>query len=187
MARDHLDNSGTTRTRHIRGAAPEIDPHPRLVAPQEDPVTHQEQQANVAAAVPSQPDVDDDDRRWIGLALAAVAIHQLHSAVADPGERPFRAAVLGLETAVAVSAALSLSPEARRARGAVWTLLALGPMAGALIGHLLPIARGQPSPAATETAPLNIAGGALLLTLGIRDFRRGSSELQSSYSRLQRS
>jgi hypothetical protein len=39
-------------------------------------------------------------------------------------------------------------------------------MAGALIGHLLPIARGRPIPAATESAPLNIAGGALLLALG---------------------
>jgi hypothetical protein len=131
-------------------------------------------------AGPSRPDEGDDDPRWLGLALAAVASHQLHSAVVEPGERPFRAAVLGLETAVAISAAMSLSPEARRTRGAVWALLGLGPMAGALIGHLLPIARGQPIPAATESAPLNIAGGALLLALGLRDFRRGSSELQSN-------
>jgi hypothetical protein len=143
-------------------------------------VTEQDQQANEVATLPSQPDVHDDDRRWVVLALAAVAAHQLHSAVLEPGERPFRAAVLGLETAVAVSTALSLSPEARRTRGAVWALLAVGPMAGALIGHLLPIARGRPIPTATESAPLNIAGGALLLALGLRDFHRGSSELQSS-------
>jgi hypothetical protein len=138
----------------------------------------QQQQADEDAAVPSQPDDGDDDRRWVGLALAAVAAHQLHSAVIEPGERPFRAAVLGLETAVAFSASWSLSPEARRTRGAVWALLAVGPMAGAMIGHLLPIARGRPVPAATESAPLNIAGGALLMALGVREFRRGSSELQ---------
>ena len=140
----------------------------------------QQQQANEDAAVPSQQDDREDDRRWIGLALAAVATHQLHSAVVEPGERPFRAAVLGLEAAVAISASLTLSPEARRTRGAIWTLLALGPMAGALIGHLLPIARGRPVPSATESAPLNMAGGALLLALGLREFRRGSGELQSS-------
>jgi hypothetical protein len=140
----------------------------------------EQQQANEDAAVPSQPGDRDDDRRWIGLALAAVAAHQLHSAVVEPGERSFRAAVLGLETAVAFSASLSLSPEARRTRGAVWTVLALGPIAGATIGHLLPITRGRPIPAATESAPLNIAGGALLLALGLREFRRGSSEMHRS-------
>ncbi len=150
-----------------------------LVVYQEDPVLEQLQQATEDEAVPSRPDDGDDDRRWVALALAAVATHQLHSAVVEPGERPFRAAVLGIETAVAVSALLPLSPDARRTRGAVWALLGLGPMAGALIGHLLPIARGRPIPAATESAPLNIAGGALLLTLGLRDFRRGSSDLQS--------
>jgi hypothetical protein len=144
-----------------------------------------QQQANEDTTLQSRPDEGDDERYWMGLALAAVAIHQIQSAVVDPEERPFRAAVLGLETAVALSASLSLSPEARRTRGAVWTLLALGPMTGALIGHLLPIARGRPIPVATESAPLNIAGGALLLALGLRDFRRGSSELQSSYSGLQ--
>lgn len=140
----------------------------------------QQHQVTDDEAVLTRPDDGNDDPRWVGLALAAVAVHQLHSAVVEPGERPFRAAVLGLETGVAVSAALSLAPGARRVRGAIWALLALGPMAGAWIGHLRPIARGQPIPAATESAPLNIAGGALLLALGLREFRRGSSELQGS-------
>jgi TRAP-type uncharacterized transport system fused permease subunit len=112
-----------------------------------------------------------DSRRWLDLALAAIAVHQLHSAALAPGERPFRAAVLGLEAVVAASAALSLSPEARRVRGRVLALLAVGPMVGAGIGHLIPIVRGEPIPPATETAPLNIAGGALLLALGLRDAR----------------
>lgn len=112
-----------------------------------------------------------DDPRWLGLALAAIAVHQLQSAAIEPRERPFRATVLGLEAAVAASAALSLSPSARRRRGRVLALLAAGPMLGALIGHLLPIVRGQPIPPATETAPLNLAGGALLLALGLRDAR----------------
>lgn len=122
--------------------------------------------------VTSRPDESPDDPRWVGLALAAVAVHQIHSAATEPGERRFRAAVLGLEAGLAVSAALPLSPDARRARGAIWALLALGPLAGACVGHLLPIARGEPIPAATESAPLNIAGGALLLALGLRDFRQ---------------
>jgi hypothetical protein len=137
-----------------------------------------ETQTNEVEAVLPQPDEHHEDARWIGLALAGVALHQIHSAIVDPGERPFRAAVLGLETALAFSASLPLSPEARRTRGAVWTLLAVGPIAGAFIGHLLPIARGEPVPEATESAPLNIAGGALLMALGLREFRRGSSESQ---------
>lgn len=131
-----------------------------------------QQEVSECAIVPSQPDAGHDDRRWVGLALAAIATHQLHTAIVEPDERPVRAALLGLQTAVAASAWLSLSPAARRTRGAVWALLALGPITGALIGHLLPIARGRPIPAATETAPLNIAGGALLMALGLRDFRR---------------
>ena len=35
----------------------------------------------------------------------------------------------------------------------------------------------EPVPDATESAPLNIAGGALLLALGLREYRRGSAEL----------
>ncbi len=112
-----------------------------------------------------------DAPRWLGLALAAVAVHQIQSAVLEPGERPFRAAVLGLEAVVGATATLSLSPGARRARGRTWALLAMGPMLGAAIGHLIPIVRGQPIPPATETAPLNLAGGALLLALGLREAR----------------
>jgi TRAP-type uncharacterized transport system fused permease subunit len=116
-------------------------------------------------------DREHDAARWLGLALAAIAIHQLQSAVIEPGERPFRAAVLGLETVVAASAALSLSPEARRVRGRTLALLSMGPMLGAAIGHLIPIVQGKPIPPATETAPLNLAGGALLLALGLREAR----------------
>jgi hypothetical protein len=112
-----------------------------------------------------------DGPRWLGLALSAIAVHQLQSAAVEPGERRFRTVVLGIEAVVAASALLTLSPTARRARGTIWALLAVGPMLGAGIGHLLPIVRGRPIPPATETAPLNLAGGALLLALGLRDAR----------------
>ena len=112
-----------------------------------------------------------DSPRWLGIALAAIAVHQVQSAVLEPRERPFRAAVLGLEAVIAAVAALSLSPGASRARGRTLALLSVGPLLGAAVGHLIPIVRGEPIPPATETAPLNIAGGALLLALGLREAR----------------
>ena len=112
-----------------------------------------------------------DSPRWLGIALAAIAVHQVQSAVLEPRERPLRAAVLGLEAVIAAVAALSLSPGASRARGRTLALLSVGPLLGAAVGHLIPIVRGEPIPAATETAPLNIAGGALLMALGLREAR----------------
>jgi hypothetical protein len=130
-----------------------------------------DQREHLAADLHESDARERDSQRWLGLALAAIAVHQLQSAAINPGERPFRAAVLGLEAVVAASAVLSQSPGARRARGRTLALLSMGPMLGAAIGHLIPIVRGEPIPPATETAPLNLAGGALLLALGLRDAR----------------
>ena len=130
-----------------------------------------DQNEQLATEFIASEDREHDAQRWLGLALAAIAVHQLQSAVIEPREQSFRAAVLGLETVVAASAAMSLTPEARRVRGRILALLSVGPMLGAAIGHLIPIIRGEPIPPATETAPLNIAGGALLLALGLREAR----------------
>ncbi|MFT4040183.1 MAG: hypothetical protein QM692_18525 [Thermomicrobiales bacterium] len=132
--------------------------------------------AGVDNSALSAPHDVADDPRWAGLAFAAIAVHQLHSAAVEPGERRFRATVLVIDTVAALSAALPLSGGARRARGAVWAIMAVGPLAGAVVGHLTPIIRGRPIPAATESATLNVGGGALLLALGLRDVLRGSRE-----------
>ena len=125
----------------------------------------------VIAEIDASDVSERDSPRWLGLALAAIAVHQLQSAALAPRERPFRAAVLVAEAVIAASSAMSLSPSARRVRGRTLALLAVGPMLGAGIGHLIPIVRGQPIPPATETAPLNLAGGALLMVLGLREAR----------------
>lgn len=76
--------------------------------------------------------------RWLALGLGAIAAHQIQSLAVEPAERRFRIAAL------------------------------VGPVvAGALIGHLVPVVRRRRVPPATETAPLNLAGGALLVAVGL--------------------
>ncbi|THF67875.1 hypothetical protein E7T06_18970 [Deinococcus sp. Arct2-2] len=101
--------------------------------------------------------------RWVWLALTGIGVHQLQSLLDAPEERTFRTVNLGLIVWLAAGS----PPLPPASRGAVWTLLSLPPLLGAVFGHLLPIARGEPVPLSSETAPLNVAGAALLLVLGI--------------------
>lgn len=100
--------------------------------------------------------------RWLLVALANIGIHQVQSLVVEPQERRFRFAALTLLGLMPLTLFL---PE--RIRGMLWTLAGLPPIAGAFVGHLLPIIRDHQVPNASETAPLNLAGGALLTALGI--------------------
>ena len=102
-----------------------------------------------------------DDRRVFLLAVAAIAAHLAQSWVTDPDERTFRATYLGV---CAVTAASTLLP--RRARGIVAIAAGVGPLGGAVAGHVVPIVRGGVPPA-TETAILNLGGGGVLVALGI--------------------
>ncbi len=111
--------------------------------------------------------------QWPLIALGAIAVHQVQSMVFDPRERSFRLGVLASEAGIVAS--LLLPNRAHRWRGAAWSLLALGPLAGAIVGHLVPIARGKPVPSASESALLNLGGAALLLTMGIAQIRQSSA------------
>ena len=101
--------------------------------------------------------------RWLLIALTCIGVHQLQSLLDAPEERAFRTVNMGLITWLAAGSPLL----PRASRGAVWTILSLPPLFGAVFGHLLPIARGEPVPPSSETAPLNAAGAALLLVLGV--------------------
>ncbi len=108
--------------------------------------------------------------RWLFVALTFVGIHQVQSLIVEPEERPFRAIALAVLGFVTLSTRL---PE--RARGILWMVLGLPAIGGAFAGHLIPIVREHRVPSASETAPLNLAGGAFLLTLGAAlTFRRSS-------------
>lgn len=113
--------------------------------------------------IPARVDLNDADHpRWLYIAVVCLGLHQIQSFIAQPAERPFRLLTTGAFAWVAVR-----SPSLpRRIRGAVWLLLSFPPLLGALGGHLVPIARGRNVPVATETAPLNLAGAALLMALG---------------------
>lgn len=100
--------------------------------------------------------------RWLLVALANIGIHQVQSLVVEPQERRFRFAALAFLGLFPLTLFL---PE--RIRGVLWTLGGLPPIAGAFRGHLLPIIRDHKVPKASETAPLNLAGGALLTALGV--------------------
>lgn len=104
-----------------------------------------------------------DARRLFVAAAASVAAHQVQSAIVEPDERPIRAVVLlGLG---AVGAAFWHAP--RRTRGAVALAAGAGPVFGAVVGHLLPLVREGRVEPASETAALNLGGGAALLALGV--------------------
>lgn len=108
------------------------------------------------------PPASGDPSRWLWIALAGIGVHQVQSLLDDPAERTFRAVNLGIIAWLAAGSP-PLSP---RARGFTWAVLSLPPLAGALFGHLVPIARGRPVPPSSETAALNFGGAALLLALG---------------------
>jgi len=110
----------------------------------------------------TDPSRQPDNPRWFAIAIACLSVHQVQSVVADRGELPFRATSL---TVFALSPLTFRLP--RRVRGIVWLLIGLPPFGGALAGHLVPIARGDAVPPASETAPLNLAGAALLIALAI--------------------
>lgn len=112
------------------------------------------------------------DPYWLTLALVAIGAHQVQSFVGSPGERPLR---------VLFSAVLAALPLSRRLpprlRGLLWVLVGAGPTFGAFAGHLVPLVRERRVPPGSETAPLNLAGGALLIALGAALMRsQGESE-----------
>lgn len=103
-----------------------------------------------------------DNRRLFLAATAGIAAHQAQSAVVEPGERPVRIlALLGLG---AVAAAYGRAP--RRVRGGIALAVGAGPVFGGVVGHLLPLVREGRVEPASETAALNLGGGALLIALG---------------------
>ena len=110
-----------------------------------------------------------DNPRWFAIAIACMSVHQVQSMIAEPDERRFRTITL---TVAALSSLTLRLP--RRVRGIVWLLIGLPPFGGALAGHLVPIARGDAVPPASETAPLNLAGAALLIALALALLRSPS-------------
>lgn len=117
---------------------------------------------------PEQAHPSPADPYWLTLALAAIFAHQVQSFVGSPRERPFR---------VLFSAVLAALPLSRRwpprSRGLLWMLVGAGPTFGAFAGHLVPLVRERRVPPGSETAPLNLAGGALLIALGAALMRSG--------------
>jgi|GEM_PF-4148107 len=99
--------------------------------------------------------------RWLLIALACIGVHQIQSAIEEPGELPSRLTILAIIALTPLS--LRLPPHAR---GWLWLALGLFPTVGSLTVHLLPIIRDQRVPPASETAPLNLAGGVFLCILG---------------------
>ena len=85
----------------------------------------------------------------------------MQSLIMEPQERPFRIVSL---TIIGLTPFTLLLPT--RARGIIWMVLGALPTFGAFIGHLIPIVRDRQVPPTSETAPLNLAGGVFLLTLG---------------------
>ncbi len=98
---------------------------------------------------------------WLLIALTLIGIHQIQSFLVEPSERTFRFFTLSLIGLLPLTLRLPT-----RLRGGLWMLLGAIPVGGAFRGHLIPIVREQRVPPASETAPLNLAGGAFLLTLG---------------------
>lgn len=102
------------------------------------------------------------DPRWLALGLGAIAAHQIQSLAVEPVRRRFRiVALVGL----AVMPFTLLLP--KRARGALMVVNGTPAVAGALVGHLVPLVRRRRVPPSSETAPLNPAGGALLIAVGL--------------------
>ncbi|MBA2679650.1 MAG: hypothetical protein H0U76_14785 [Ktedonobacteraceae bacterium] len=99
--------------------------------------------------------------RWLLLSLFGIGVHQVQSLILEPQERTFRITVL---TIIGLTPLTLFLP--KRARGIIWMLLGTPPTFGAFAGHLIPIVRDRRVPPASKTAPLNLAGGAFLTTLG---------------------
>lgn len=99
--------------------------------------------------------------RWLLLSLVGIGAHQVQSLIVEPQERTFRIVFL---TVLGLTPLTLFLP--KRARGIIWMLIGAGPTFGAFVGHLIPIVRDRQVPPASETAPLNLAGGAFLITLG---------------------
>ncbi len=99
--------------------------------------------------------------RWLLLSLLGIGAHQVQSLILEPRERTFRIVNLAI---IGLTPLTLLLP--KRARGIIWMLLGAPPTFGAFAGHLIPIVRDRQVPPASETAPLNLAGGAFLTTLG---------------------
>ncbi|GCE28940.1 hypothetical protein KDA_44240 [Dictyobacter alpinus] len=111
--------------------------------------------------ISQQPTKSPANPRWLVIALAAIGIHQAQSMLAEPQERPFRILAFTIIGLMPLTYRLP-----QRLRGGLWMLLGGLPVFGAFIGHLIPIVRKQEVPPASETAPLNLAGGAFLVALG---------------------
>lgn len=108
---------------------------------------------------------DGKERRLFLSAAASIAAHQVQSFVVEPEQRPSRAlALLGLS----VGLARSRAPQARHCGGgaAASRAVGAGPTFGAVVGHVVPLLRRGSIEPVSETATLNLGGGALLLALG---------------------
>ena len=112
-----------------------------------------------------------DNPRWMLIAVGMTAVHQVQSLLVEPGERNFRLTTLSIAALMPLTTRLP-----RRVRGAVWSLIGLPPLFGAFAGHIVPIVRTRRVPPASETAPLNLAGAALLIALGVALLRSPADE-----------
>ncbi len=110
---------------------------------------------------------------WLNLALLSIFSHQLQSFILEPRERLARVAM----TAAMVFTA-SRKNLTRQQRGWLYVLVAAGPTFGSFAGHLVPLVRQRRVPTGSETAPLNLGGGALLLALGIALLRSPDADAQ---------
>lgn len=108
------------------------------------------------------------EQRVFLAAVASVTAHQVQSYVEQPEERRFRVAVmLVFAAATAVFLRSPQQSSAQIQRGMLALLLGLGPASGALVGHMVPLLRRGEIVPASETALLNLGGGAFLVMLGI--------------------
>jgi len=103
-----------------------------------------------------------DDPRWFAIAIALMSVHQVQSVLVEPNELAFRATTLSIAALSPLT--FRLPP---RIRGVVWILIGIPPFFGAWAGHLIPLMRDRTVPPASETAPFNLVGAALLIALGV--------------------
>lgn len=111
--------------------------------------------------------IDTSERRVFLAAAAAIAAHQVQSFVVEPEQRPIRAlALVALSVATGAFLQASPGPAALGRRGGIALGVGAGPAFGAVMGHLIPLVRDGEIAPASETALLNLGGGAFLVVLG---------------------
>ena len=108
------------------------------------------------------------EQRVFLAAVASVTTHQVQSYVEQPEEHRFRVAVMMVfAAATAIFLRLPQKSSTRIWRGMTALLLGLGPTGGALVGHIMPLLRRGEIVPVSETAMLNLGGGAFLVVLGV--------------------